>query len=244
MRSEPSLFFQIAAALIPGLLLAGVVQKSFRPERFGNRRVLGFLVGFVIATYAFACVLAEFLALKESVSATALPPESTTKFVVWVLVVGTAVAAGAFAIPWVEKALPSFSPLWKVILWLVLGAGTGYVLLLGSSSIGDAVHDASVDQVYAQTYCVLRVEADAMASSIESQERCRTLTAKIDAGLKQIRKALRERPRDEGTIEDLYVRNADLVSERSAVNQHEAIVAKFSTPNSPLPRGLYAKRGC
>jgi hypothetical protein len=244
VRSEPSLFFQIAAALIPGLLLAGAVQKSFRPERFRDRRALAFLVGFVIAVYAWACIVAEVLALKQSVSATSIPPEGTTRFVVWVLVVGTAVAAAAFAIPWVEGALPPFNLFWKVILSLLLGALTVYLLFLGSNSIRNAVHDATVDQLHAQTYCVLRVEADALASSIESQERYRNLTTQIDAGLTQIRKALREKPRDEAKIEDLYIRNADLVSERSAVNQHEAIVAKFSTPDSPLPRGLFSERGC
>lgn len=124
-------------------------------------------------------------------------------------------------------------------LWVL----TACVLFIGTLHIRNAVHDAAVDQVYAQTYCVLKVEADAQRDLIDSEERYDRNFAELQALDGQIARAKRARPVNEDMVFDLQLRRSGLEQSQKAIEQYEDSLGKIATANSPVQRGFYAQRG-
>src|SRR6266487_2511663 len=119
-----SLFFQIAAGLIPVLLLASSINESLRDwfDDLSAGARLAFTLFAVPITAA--AVVAEFVAIAEAVSGDLVVSAWRVIFVADVLAIGTMVLACSFVLPWLKKfrVIQSWPGVMTGILVILVGA--------------------------------------------------------------------------------------------------------------------------
>src|SRR5688572_18129188 len=91
----PAIFFQIAAALLPALVLAGWLSDAARPHRLlrGVSRSQRLVYLLVVVLLLALIVTAEFFAIVEAVSGSLIPSKLHTIVVAEALAVSTVVLA-------------------------------------------------------------------------------------------------------------------------------------------------------
>jgi hypothetical protein len=199
-----SLFFQIAAGLIPILLFAGGMSESFRTRWFerlsaGTRGV----VAAAAIVITVAVVLAEFFAIAEAVSADLVFPTWRAAFVADVLAVETLLVACAFLVPWLQgfpvirrtfrrAGHPGFALLATGVV--LAGLASSLWLLSDAALTAASRRDASV------AYCVERRGLDHQREFIEAEALLDTASQRLDrarASVAKLRRRADELKRDE-----------------------------------------------
>jgi len=179
--SNEQAFYEVAATLIPLLLLGGVLLERMRPPRTRNFREVHGTITWLILIGGVATISAEGFAIVNLI--TGAGTDETQWYVAIVLVGGMALVVGAVAFPWVVRAhrrgvlAPN-----KWMLWV---AGGGTVLLIGviAWSLGNAVSDAETlrkQRFDARTTSrVLRQEAALNRQITAGKGRIGTLTLRM-----------------------------------------------------------------
>ena len=125
-----TLFFQLAAALIPALLFGGLASERFAPPKSlpsSKKRGRLLLVGLVVA---LLCALAaEWFAIELSFAES--PALWKVPIVVFVLVAATACLAGALLYPWLRAIWPQ-------------AAGVAFLVLFAAATVGNLALSRSV----------------------------------------------------------------------------------------------------
>ena len=194
MPSDPALFFQIAAGLIPVLLFGGLLTEGLKPPRHWLPRTMKLDLSLVVMAALFLsfAVYAETNAIAGALGAPV--GKSGTWAVALTLTLGTAAIGLSVIWPWVRKAAWPRLPL-LVVLVLVIASAVQSAQLLTSS----------VD-LAATTSALARAEARAEAPEPNSARLTQIplqlleasearVTAMQDAGLIPSRQAERERLR-------------------------------------------------
>jgi hypothetical protein len=187
-----SLFFQIAAGLIPVLLFAGAINDGLRKRwfetlRLPTRRIVA--AGAVVL--AAAVILAEFVAIAEAVSSDLYPSRWRAEVVADVLEIETILLAADFLVPWLH-GFAGFRRFFRemltgaltVFLLVVWGAVAGLWLLNESVNKAASRHDAAV------FHCVQRASLDQRRETIEAEDlvdRASSRAAKARAVLANLR---------------------------------------------------------
>jgi hypothetical protein len=128
-----SLFFQIAAGLIPGLLFAGAINEGLRRRwfetlRLPTRRIVA--AGAVALTAAV--IFAEFVAIAEAVSADLYPSQWRAEVVADVLAIETILLAAGLLLPWLQ----GFAGLRRLFRERFIGALSVGLLVVGGGVAG------------------------------------------------------------------------------------------------------------
>jgi hypothetical protein len=202
VASNPSLFFQISASLIPVLLLAGGWNQRFSPQKFlarqskRDRYALGGLVSALVA----AAIFAEFLAIAEAVSGASVPSAWRTIVVVDVLATMTTIIGIAVLAPWLRGVRGSQDVWVPIMICLLIGSVAGTVVL------NNAIADGVDRRQRAVAVCIARnglATGKDLIATVRDQDEQMALLARLET---QIAVAKKARPLDKTRLADLRAR--------------------------------------
>lgn len=163
MTRDNTLFFQIAAGLIPAFLLAGGLNQGFKIHVRGVRqRRVDFQVRAVASLFVIAIVVAEFFAIAEAVSGNLVPSAYRTVIVADVLALQTAVLGARFLYPFFPRRSGSA---FITLVVAVMAAGT-----VGLWMLSDAAERATSRRTAALSFCVHRATLDYDEALLTAQD--------------------------------------------------------------------------
>lgn len=204
MVQNEHLFFQLAAALIPVLLLGGAVTATLHPatQSWADRKALGYVTLALVLLGVVGELFAVELAFVDE------PDPLKAVVVVWAVTAGTTAAGAALLAPWVKSLTPSLygRPALAVV---------GVVIVLGAASLSADVHQAMLITEVEKS----RQDRRDAERLFEQQDRNLREAAEIERALGRLLASKRLTPRQE--IELQYWRQRQAIVSDRAMRQRK-----------------------
>jgi hypothetical protein len=242
VTSDPALFFQIAAGLIPVLLLAGGLNGVVRPKRLLARlskanRIM--LVAIVTLGIGLA-VAAEFVAISEAVAPSLLPSATRVAFVADVLAFATVLTAAAFLLPWLQGVGFKLEAWYSHPLLPALLIGS----FVGIGFLSSAVYDSVGVRNTARGYCLQKAIVEMLVAQRDSARRASDDELALRKLELKIAVVSRKKPVDKIALRDLRYEKSAIESDLDLTNNLTTAVIPLVVPGKHTPEDAYATVGC
>jgi hypothetical protein len=225
-----SLFFQIAAALIPVLIFASGLNSAFKPGRViraakkDERRLV---IGAVLAI-AVVAIVAEFFAISEAVAGTPLVSPFRLAVVANALALAATLVAIVFVAPWLLAFGMSGRTLGWAAAFLVLPA-----TLLGVTALSRAAYTAAERANDARIFCLRSFAAEHRRQLLEAEDRADRHAAEVESLNAQINRLSKNPMANRARVKTLEQRLRRATDDYKRDLEYQGLLLELIQPPAP-----------